>query len=104
MKMKYLIDEGKELGACQNIRGDRFSHFLSNCCLSYVQGIYLKTYYLIDGGKEFRASQNIGGERRQKESGKMSSLDGNYSYIVWYKITFCLVQFFWAFVHFVISL
>ena len=92
MKTKYLIDEGKELGACQNIRGDRFSHFLSNCCLSYVQGIYLKTYYLIDGGKEFRASQNIGGERRQKESGKMSSLGGNYSCIVWYRIVFRLAR------------
>ena len=73
MKRKYLIDEGKELGACQNIRGKRFSHFLSNCCLSYVQGIYLKTYYLTDEGEEFRACQNIGGERGQKESGTLVS-------------------------------
>ena len=73
MKTIYLIDEGKELGACQNIRGKRFSHFLSNCCLSYVQGIYLKTYYLTDEGEEFRACQNIGGERGQKESGTLVS-------------------------------
>ena len=50
---------------------------------------YLKTNYLIDEGKELRASQNIRGERGQKESGKMSCLDGNYSCIVWYKIVFC---------------
>ena len=52
----------------------------------------MKTKYLIDEGKEFRACQNIRGERGQKESGKMSSLGGNYSCIVWYEIVFCLVQ------------
>ena len=52
----------------------------------------MKRKYLIDEGKELRSCQNIGGKRGQKESGKVSSLGGNYSCIVWYRIVFRLAR------------
>ena len=83
MKTKYLIDEGRGFRACQNIGANVFLTFYQTVVCHMFEEFYLKTNYLIDEGKELRSCQNIGGERGQKESGKVSSLGGNYSCNVW---------------------